>query len=125
MANTNTTSKLGDRFPSPTHQLDIAPIIEELLPLARDHKQGHAQRTLHKHGNTTAALFVFKQDGTLPQHTAPAFVTITVLTGTVFVRTDPQYHKLTAPAVLTLDPHTPHDVLAHTDAAILLHITLN
>ena len=102
-------------------------IADELAALRSERasgQHGHRQKTLIKQGKRTVALFTFKQDARLAEHTANGHVTIHVLEGRLAISLDGQSHELDAGSLMAMEPGVPHDVHAMTDAAFVLHLSL-
>lgn len=112
----------AERFDNPERALDLPAALAALR--AEDHppSNGHRQIALLHHGPVRLVLFAFEREGFIPQHSAPGWVTIHVLRGTILVRTEEAEHTLTAGGLLALAPGLPHDVRAEEESDMLLGI---
>jgi quercetin dioxygenase-like cupin family protein len=112
----------SSRFAGPEHQLDLAATLLALRSEASNAANGHRQIALMHQGPVRLVLFAFDAGGRIKEHTAPGWVTIHSLRGTVLVRTPNEVHRLTAGTLLSLAPGLKHDVEAEDEADMLLGI---
>jgi quercetin dioxygenase-like cupin family protein len=114
------------RFAPPAQEFDLDAVAREL---SRERggaasPQGHRQKTLYRHGNSTLALFLFDAGGGMREHRASGTVFIQVLEGRLTVNAQGQRHELVAGRVLVMAPGVVHDVRAEEPARMLLTVCL-
>lgn len=68
-------------------------------------------------------LFGFKTGQVLPDHKTSSTAVIQILTGSMTVTANGHDHQLTAGETITLEPHQPHSLRAHTDSVVQLILT--
>jgi quercetin dioxygenase-like cupin family protein len=112
----------SDRFAGAEHMLDLPATLSALRAEAFPSANGHRQIALMHQGPVRLVLFAFEAGGRIPQHTAPGWVTIHVLRGSLNVRTPAELHVLSAGKLLSLAPDLPHDVEATEETDMLLGI---
>ncbi len=119
-----------ERFEAPQHLYDLDEVTKALraepLPTSRNHRQ----KTIYKGGDpttgpVTVALFVFDKGAAMPRHIAQGVVTIHVIEGQIRILAEGQEHQLQAQQILVLAPGVAHDVLAESDARMLLTVCLD
>ncbi len=111
-----------DRFAAAEHLLDLTASLRVLRSESRASANGHRQIALMHEGPVRLVLFAFEAQGRLPQHSAPGWVTIHVLRGTVRVQTTEALHLLRSGTLLSLAPGVLHDVEASEESDVLLGI---
>jgi quercetin dioxygenase-like cupin family protein len=77
---------------------------------------------LARTGPVTLRLLMLKSGADLPEHQAPATVTVHVLTGSVVFRTAHEPVTLSKGDIVVLEPGTVHGVKALEETAILLTV---
>lgn len=112
----------SERFSGAEHRLDIGAALIALRAEDWPSVQGHRQIALMHHGPVRLVLFAFHAGGRIKQHSAPGWVTIHSLRGTLLVGTGSEVHRLTEGMMLSLAPGAPHDVEAVDEADMLLGI---
>ena len=112
----------SERFAGTEHTLDVREKLRALRAETGATANGHRQITLMHQGPVRLVLFAFSAGGRMPQHSAPGWVTIQVLRGTLRVRTPQAQHVLGEGQVLALAPDVPHDVDAGEEADMLLGV---
>ena len=112
----------SDRFAGLEHTLDIRESLRALRAEGSAGGSGHRQITLMHEAPVRLVLFAFEAGGRLPQHRAPGWVTIHVLSGRMQVRTPEKQHDLAEGQVLALAPNVLHDVDAPDKADMLLGV---
>jgi quercetin dioxygenase-like cupin family protein len=112
----------SDRFSGEEHALDLAASIRALRKEPVPASSGHRQIALMHRGPVRLVLFAFDAGGALPQHSAPGWVTIHVLRGSLEIQTPDGRHVLGDHQLLTLAPDVPHDVIAKAESDMLLGI---
>ena len=112
----------SDRFAGTEHLLDIPAALRALRAEAWPGASGHRQIALMHQGPVRLVLFAFETGGSIAEHTAPGWVTIHALRGTLTVQTPETRHALAEGTVLSLAPGVPHDVVATSEADMLLGI---
>jgi quercetin dioxygenase-like cupin family protein len=111
-----------ERFDAPAHHLDLAGIAQRLREEAHPAVSGHRQIAIYKHAQATLVLYVFEQDGEIPEHDAEGVVTIHVLTGKLVVHVAGEAHAVASGQVLALAPGIPHSVRATEPGEMLLTV---
>ena len=112
----------SDRFAGTEHALDVRAALAALHAEAAPGANGHRQITLLHEGPVRLVLFAFATGGRMPRHSAPGWVTIQVLRGTLRVRTPDALHELTEGQILALAPNVSHDVDSAGEADMLLGV---
>jgi quercetin dioxygenase-like cupin family protein len=112
----------SDRFAGTEHMLDLPAALRALRTEAYPAANGHRQIALMHQGPVRLVLFAFEAGGRIPQHSAPGWVTIHSLRGTIAVRTGDTLHVLREGMLLSLAPSVLHDVEATETADMLLGI---
>jgi quercetin dioxygenase-like cupin family protein len=112
----------SDRFAGAEHVLDLNATLQTLRAEPSPGTNGHRQIALMHQGPVRLVLFAFEAGGRMPEHSAPGWVTIHVLRGTLVVKTPDAVHELSEGKVLSLAPNVPHDVEAPKTADMLLGI---
>lgn len=112
----------SDRFAGTEHVLDLPAALRALRDEAYPTANGHRQIALMHQGPVRLVLFAFEAGGRIPQHSAPGWVTIHALRGTITVRTGDMLHVLNEGMLLSLAPSVQHDVEAPNAADMLLGI---
>ena len=113
-----------ERFAAQAQQFDLDVAAGELAREAASGSQGHRQKTLYRHGNSTLAMFLFPAGTGLREHRAGGTVFIQVLAGRLTVTAQGHRHDLSAGGVLVMAPDVPHDVHAEQDSRMLLTVSL-
>lgn len=116
------TPRPSERFSGDAGVLDVRDIATELLGAADAERHGRSQRTLHRSGGVTIAMFAFRAGASLPKHAADAVVSIHVLHGEVSVTAGGRPFALREGQLLRLEPRTPHEVVAALPSVVLVHI---
>ncbi|MEP6622646.1 MAG: AraC family ligand binding domain-containing protein [bacterium] len=111
-----------ERFAGAEHLLDLDAALRALRAEAWPSVSGHRQIALMHHGPVRLVLFAFHPGGCIKEHSAPGWVTIHALHGTLQVRTQDAVHRLTDGMLLSLAPGAPHDVEAMDEADMLLGV---
>ena len=112
----------AERFVGAEHVLDLPAALRALRAEPRHTFGGHRQIALAHHGPVRLVLFAFSAGGSMREHTAPGWVTIHVLRGTLRVHTHRKAYVVTAGMVLALDPFVPHDIDASEESDMLLGV---
>ncbi|MEO5816330.1 MAG: hypothetical protein ABIT20_13725 [Gemmatimonadaceae bacterium] len=112
----------SDRFAGAEHVLDLPATLSALRAEAFPTANGHRQIALMHQGPVRLILFAFETGGRIPQHSAPGWVTIHVLRGSLNIRTPDALHVLSEGKLLSLAPGLQHDVEATVDSDMLLGI---
>jgi quercetin dioxygenase-like cupin family protein len=112
----------SDRFAGIEHLLDLPGTLRALRAEPFPSANGHRQIALMHQGPVRLILFAFEPGGRIPQHSAPGWVTIHSLRGTIAVRTADTLHVLLEGMLLSLAPSVVHDVEATETADMLLGI---
>jgi quercetin dioxygenase-like cupin family protein len=112
----------SDRFAGTEHALDVGEALRALRAESGASANGHRQITLLHQGPVRLVLFAFAAGGRMPEHSAPGWVTIHVLRGTLHVRTPDAQHDLAEGRILALAPGVPHDVEASKESDMLLGV---
>ena len=112
----------ADRFAGSEHALDVREALRALRAEVGPSANGHRQITLVHRGPVRLVLFAFAAGGRMPEHSAPGWVTIQVLRGTLRVQTPDALHQLAEGQILALAPDVPHDVAAREEADMLLGV---
>lgn len=81
--------------------------------------RGHMQKALYRHKIVTTAIFSFERGGAIDEHQTEGELTIHVVSGKLFIRTDQNEYTLGENDLLLLDPGVKHDIKA-VDATKLL-----
>lgn len=102
--------------------LDIPATLRALRAEAFPSANGHRQIALMHQGPVRLILFAFEAGGRIPQHSAPGWVTIHVLRGSLNVQTPDALHVLSEGTLLSLAPDLHHDVEATVGSDMLLGI---
>jgi quercetin dioxygenase-like cupin family protein len=113
-----------ERFAAPALAFDLNAAAEELAREATVNKQGHRQKTLYRHGQSSLALFLFEPGSELREHRTNGTVFIQILQGRLTVHAAGQRHALTAGHVLVMSPEVPHDLHAEERTHMLLTVSL-
>ena len=115
----------AERFASAAQGFDLEAAANELAREPTNTTQGHRQKTLHRYGATTLALFLFDAHSEMREHRASGTVFIQVLQGRLTVSARGEPHVLSAGQVLVMSPGVPHDVrTAEEPARMLLTVCL-
>ncbi|MCQ3940312.1 MAG: hypothetical protein DPW19_04340 [cyanobacterium CYA1] len=114
----------SDRFDAPFLEFDLRAEIAALRAESAPARHGHRQKTLYKSGRRTIALFVMKEGSALPEHAADGTVSIQAIEGTIRVGMELGSRLLSAGRLMVLRPGLRHSVVAETDAAFLLQVSL-
>ena len=112
----------SDRFAGAEHALDVRATLRALRAEPSQGGSGHRQITLLHEGPVRLVLFAFSAGGRMPEHSAPGWVTIQVLRGSLRVQTPEKLHALEEGQILALAPDVPHDVHADAEADMLLGV---
>jgi len=80
----------------------------------------HMQKALYRHKTVTTAIFAFEPGGRFDEHETDCELTIHVLSGSIFVRTDQNEYTLGANDLLLLDPGVKHDLKAVDETRLLM-----
>ena len=112
----------SDRFAGAEHLLDLPASLRSLRAEAFPSANGHRQIALMHQGPVRLVLFAFESGGRIPEHSAPGWVTIHALRGSLSVRTPDTLHTLSEGTLLSLAPEVLHDVEAAEEADMLLGI---
>lgn len=112
----------SNRFAGAEHVLDLPAALRALRAEAYPVANGHRQIALMHQGPVRLVLFAFEAGGRIPQHSAPGWVTIHALRGSLTVRTADAVHVLSEGKLLSLAPAVLHDVEAAEAADMLLGI---
>jgi len=91
----------------------------DALPNESTMHGGHMQKALYRHKTVTTAIFALEAGGVLNEHDTDCELTILVLSGKLFVRTDQHEYTLGPNELLLLDPGVKHDMKA-VDATKML-----
>jgi outer membrane lipoprotein-sorting protein/uncharacterized cupin superfamily protein len=81
---------------------------------------GHMQKALYRHKTVTTAIFAFEPGGWIDEHQTDGELTIHVLSGKLFVRTDQNEYTLGPNDLLLLDPGVKHDLKAMEETKLLM-----
>ena len=119
-----TRSHPDERFAAAAQEFDLDAAAGELAREASSGSQGHRQKTLYRHGNSTLALFLFPAGTGLREHRTSSTVFIQVLAGRMTVQAQGQQHDLSAGQMLVMAPDVPHDLHAENDSRMLLTVCL-
>ena len=112
----------SDRFAGAEHVLDLNAALQALRTEPLPGTNGHRQIALMHQGPVRLVLFAFEAGGRMPEHSAPGWVTIHVLRGSLTVKTPDAIHALSEGELLSLAPAVLHDVEATETADMLLGI---
>lgn len=115
----------NDRFAGPVHEFDLDAAAARLRQEIRSGASGHRQESLHKHGSTSLALFIFGPQRRLPPHRTNGTVIIHVLKGRLTVTADGRPHDLGPGGVLVMAANVEHDVAALEESEMLLTVHLD
>jgi quercetin dioxygenase-like cupin family protein len=113
-----------ERFAPPAQMFDLGAAARQLSSAANTNVNGHRQKTLCRHGNTTLALFSFDAGARMREHRAAGTVFIQILQGRLTVQAENERHDLSAGHVLVMSPNVPHDVYAEEASQMLLTVSL-
>jgi quercetin dioxygenase-like cupin family protein len=113
-----------ERFAAPAQAFDLNAAVEALACEATANKQGHRQKTLYRHGQSSLALFLFEPGSELREHRTNGTVFIQILQGRLAVHVGDQRHDLAAGNVLVLSPGVPHALHAEQRTQMLLTVSL-
>jgi quercetin dioxygenase-like cupin family protein len=114
----------AERFALPAQVFDLHAEAAALRAEPSVLHQGHRQKALYKHGDTTTALFAFEAGGTLPPHAAGGTVTILALEGEFEVVHGGRLHRLAPGQLIAFAPDVPHDVRSPRGGVMLLTVAL-
>lgn len=110
---------------APDAPLDLAEAGTQLLETARDMKSGRAGRTLTPGmgASLKQTLLAICEGREMGDHPSPGPTTAQVLRGDVTITAGDHALSLTA-GQWGVVPREPHDLVAHTDAVVLLTVTV-
>ena len=112
----------SDRLAGDERLLDM-PVTLQALRAEGPGAQGHRQIALLHQPSLRLVLFAFEAGGRIKEHSAPGWVTIHVLRGTLLVGTATTRHELRIGMLLSLAPGVKHDVEATEETDMLLGIS--
>ena len=112
----------SDRLAGDERLLDV-PATLQALRAEGAATNGHRQIALLHQPSVRLVLFAFESGGRIKEHSAPGWVTIHVLRGTLMVGTATTRHRLSAGMLLSLAPGVKHDVEASEETDMLLGIS--
>ncbi len=108
-----------DRFANPEVCLRLDDEFAQ-LPKESASRQGHMQKALYRHGNTTTAIFTFDAGSGIDQHAVEGESIIHVIGGKMNVATAEHEYVLGPNDLLLLDPGVPHDLKAIEPSRMLM-----
>ena len=112
-----------DRFAGTERVINLDQAFAE-LPAESIVRQGHIQKTLHRSGPTTTAIFCFDTGSALNQHVLQGEAVLHVLEGLLRVTTDASTNELGPNDLMLLEPGVPHDLKALKTTKVLLTVVL-
>lgn len=113
-----------DRLGAPSASFDLLAMAEDLRKEGSPSHQGHRQKVLARHGQTTVALFVFDDDASLAPHAADGTVIIQCIAGELALTADDTPETLGPGRLLVLAPRVRHSVRAVQRSVMLLTVAL-
>lgn len=102
---------------------DLGALAAELVADLASHPSGHTARTVVTGPSMRAVVIAIAAGGGLAEHEAPPAATLHCLAGEVTMSSGDQEWPL-RPGQLVEIPSARHSVQAHTDAAVLLTVSL-
>jgi len=112
-----------DRFAGSERVINLDQAFAD-LPAESIVRQGHMQKTLHRSGPTTTAIFCFDTDGAIDQHLLQGEAILHVLEGLLRVTTDASTNELKPSDLMLLEPGVPHDLKALQPTKVILTVVL-
>ena len=109
--------------PQDTDVTDLGALAAELVADLPHQTSGHTARTVVTGPSMRAVVMAIAAGGGLAEHEAPPAATLHCLTGEVTLRAGDREWPL-RPGQLVPIPSARHSVVAHTDAAVLLTVSL-
>lgn len=108
---------------APVDPTDLAALGTELLADLAARSSGHTARTVVAGPSMRATLMAISAGAGLGEHEAPPAATLHCLTGEVTLRSEGREWPLRAGQLVPI-PSARHSVDAHTDAVLLLTVSL-
>jgi quercetin dioxygenase-like cupin family protein/iron-sulfur cluster repair protein YtfE (RIC family) len=103
--------------------LDLGAAARDLHASPEIARDGRTARTLIKDDALRQVLVALRTGGRLAEHRAPGPASVQVLSGRVAVTLQGVVYELSTGGLLRLPSGSPHAVLAHTDATLLVSMT--
>jgi quercetin dioxygenase-like cupin family protein len=108
---------------APHLKFDLPALLAEMKTEEAWQRESHTAMTLLKTPHLRVVLVAMRAGTVLPMHRADGALTIHVIAGDLWLRTDDHAAALGPGHLLALEPSTPHAVEARADSAFLLTLS--